>query len=75
MSGKTKRAVLFVDSVENGWARLLTDDNKAFTAPLSVLPAGVKEGSEISASFELLAGKPRAAGEIDDLLGSLGDNP
>lgn len=75
MSGKTARSVLFVDSVENGWARLLAPDKTAFTAPLSILPAGAKEGMEITLTCEISRDSGTSAGDIDGLLSSLGDNP
>jgi hypothetical protein len=40
----TKTSAVFVDAVEEGWARLLLGD-EAFTVPAALLPDGAGEGA------------------------------
>ncbi|GHV54212.1 hypothetical protein FACS1894216_13780 [Synergistales bacterium] len=66
----------FVDSISNGAASLIPDGGDPFAAPLSSLPAGVREGDWLSASFAIDARKRAEERDaIDKLFGELGDNP
>jgi hypothetical protein len=66
----------FVDAIDGGRARLLTDGGDSLTVPVSVIPACAREGDWLCVSFKL---DPERRDEtrraIDDLYGDLGDNP
>lgn len=75
MTDTAKKSSIFIDSVEKGWARVVTSDKKSFTIPISLLPKGIKEGAEVMMTCETTAAAGHDAAAIDDLLDSLGDDP
>jgi hypothetical protein len=58
-----KEALLFVDAIEAGRARLLLDD-ETFTVPARLLPKGAREGSWIRLSGTVVAAPPSDADAI-----------
>lgn len=72
MKHAVKKSTLFVDSLENGWARLITQDKTAFTMPASLLPDGAREGLHVDIAAQA-TGVPETSSEIDGLLDDLGD--
>ncbi|MEG2184949.1 MAG: DUF3006 domain-containing protein [Cloacibacillus sp.] len=72
MKHAVKKSTLFVDSLENGWARLLTQDKTAFTMPVYLLPDGAREGLYVEIAAQA-TGAPETRSEIDGLLDDLGD--
>ena len=72
MKHAVKKSTLFVDSLENGWARLITQDKTAFTIPASLLPDGMREGLYIEIAAQA-SDAPEMRSAIDGLLDDLGD--
>ena len=69
---------MFVDSISEGIALLLTgeDGSVRMEVPLSLLPASVREGDYLRATFEIDPEKgAEMRRDIDSLLDELGDNP
>ncbi len=64
----TKQSLVFVDVVEETWARLLLDD-QAFSIPRSLLPDGVREGQWLLFTVEPTAAPPSRSRALRDELG------
>ena len=58
-----KEALLFVDAIEGGQARLLLDE-EAFTVPASLLPPGAREGTWLRLSLRVVPAPPSRADAI-----------
>lgn len=58
-----KEALLFVDAIEAGRARLLLDE-ETFTVPARLLPKGAREGSWIRLSGTVVPAPPSDADAI-----------
>ena len=68
----------FVDSVEDGVARVLLgeDESVAVTVPVAWLPEGVREGQVLRVTWEADEdGTEDAKKAVEDLYAQLGDNP
>ena len=68
----------FVDSVEEGVARVLLgeDESVAVTVPVAWLPEGVREGQVLRVTWEADEdGTEDAKKAVEDLYAQLGDNP
>ena len=68
----------FVDSVEDGVARVLLgeDESVAVTVPVAWLPEGVREGQVLRVTWEADEdGTEDAKKAVADLYAQLGDNP
>lgn len=68
----------FVDSVEDGVARILLgeDESVAVTVPVAWLPEGVREGQVLRVTWEADEdGTEDAKKAVEDLYAQLGDNP
>ena len=68
----------FVDSVEDGVARVLLgeDESVTVTVPASWLPEGVREGQVLRVTWEADEdGTEDAKKAVEDLYAQLGDNP
>ncbi|HXU63626.1 MAG TPA: hypothetical protein VN962_18135 [Polyangia bacterium] len=61
--------LLFVDAIEGERARLVISGGASFSVPVRLLPAGVKEGSWLHASFVVAPPPPDGAAEIRARLG------
>ena len=61
--------LLFVDAIDGQMARLLLSGGASFSVPVRLLPAGVKEGSWLHASFVVAPPPPDGAAEIRARLG------
>ena len=73
-----KSTSFFVDSIHEGIAVLLVGDGAEISldVPLSILPAGVREGDYLNVSIEIDGDKRESMrSEIDSLMEELGDNP
>ena len=76
MSGETKGAVCFVDSVGYEFARLITEDGAVFDFPIFMLPEGTREGNYVEiTAISRPDMEAEVRDEIDSLLDDLGDNP
>jgi hypothetical protein len=58
-----RRAVVYVDAIEAGRARLVLDAD-AFTIPARLLPEGAREGSWIELEARIVPAPPSRAGTI-----------
>ena len=68
----------FVDSVEDGVARVLLgeDESVAVTLPAEWLPEGIREGQVLKVTWEADEEETKAAKQaVEDLYEQLGDNP
>ena len=68
----------FVDSVEDGVARVLLgeDESVTVTVPASWLPEGIREGQVLRVTWEADEdGTEDAKKAVEDLYAQLGDNP
>ena len=68
----------FVDSVEDGVARVLLgeDESVTVTLPVAWLPEGVREGQVLRVTWEADEDETEAAKKaVEDLYEQLGDNP
>ena len=68
----------FVDSVEDGVARVLLgeDESVAVTLPAEWLPEGIREGQVLRVTWEADEdGTEDAKKAVEDLYAQLGDNP
>ena len=68
----------FVDSVEDGVARVLLgeDESVAVTLPAEWLPEGIREGQVLRVTWEADEEETKAAKQaVEDLYEQLGDNP
>ena len=68
----------FVDSVEDGVARILLgeDESVVVTVPVAWLPEGVREGQVLRVTWEADEdGTEDAKKAVEDLYAQLGDNP
>lgn len=68
----------FVDSVEDGVARVLLgeDESVTVTLPVAWLPEGVREGQVLRVTWEADEdGTEDAKKAVEDLYAQLGDNP
>ena len=68
----------FVDSVEDGVARVLLgeDESVAVTLPAEWLPEGICEGQVLKVTWEADEEETKAAKQaVEDLYEQLGDNP
>ena len=68
----------FVDSVEDGVARVLLgeDESVTVTLPAEWLPEGIREGQVLRVTWETDEEETEAAKQaVEDLYAQLGDNP
>jgi hypothetical protein len=65
---KNEQALLFVDAIEAGTARLLSGVD-AFELPARLLPPGTQEGSWLRLSFEPAPAPPDDGGALRRKLG------
>ena len=68
----------FVDSVEDGVARVLLgeDESVTVTLPAEWLPEGIREGQVLRVTWEADEEETEAAKQaVEDLYEQLGDNP
>jgi hypothetical protein len=65
---KNEQALLFVDAIEAGTARLLSGVD-AFDLPARLLPAGTQEGSWLRLSFQPAPAPPDNGGALRRKLG------
>jgi hypothetical protein len=66
--GAARTVVLFVDAVEDDWARLVLGD-EAFDVPVRLLPPGTGEGAWLTASFAPAPAPPDGGGALRQKLG------